>query len=340
MATKNWTNSKGLHDIGNGAYAYLLPSGPNGSTGWSNAGLICDGEESLLVDTLFDLPLTAEMLVSIKDATGIAGEEISTLINTHANGDHVNGNQLVKNAEIIASAASADELAHDDMTPRTMMAILEEAPNMGELGEFILDSLSDFDFSGIELVLPTRTFDDKLDIKVGDKDVRLINVGPAHTKGDTLVYVPGEKAIFTGDILFVESTPIVWAGPVSNWIKACDYMLNLDVDVVVPGHGPITDKSGVRQIRDYMTFIDQEARKRFDAGLSFVDAAHDIVLGEFDKLTDSERIIVNVYTLYKEYTGVEEEPDMMALLGLMAQYRTSERARQATACCDNPSHNH
>ena len=58
-----------LHDIGNGVYAYLLP---NGSWGWSNAGLICDGEESLLVDTLFDEVLTADMLATMKAATDVA----------------------------------------------------------------------------------------------------------------------------------------------------------------------------------------------------------------------------------------------------------------------------
>lgn len=336
MTTKNWEYTKGLHDIGNGVYAYLLP---NGSWGWSNAGLICDGEESLLVDTLFDESLTADMLGTMKDATGIGGDDVTTLVNTHANGDHTYGNRLVKKAEIIASAAGAKQMA-EEMTPQDLAAMMREAPNMGAVGEFLLDNFSGFNFEGIELVLPTRTFEDKLDLKVGDKNIKLINVGPAHTEGDTLIYVPGDKVIYTGDILFIGGTPIIWSGPVTNWIKACDYMLGLDVDVVVPGHGPITDKNGVRQVRDYLAFIDQEARKRFDAGMPFADAANDIALGEFDNLSDSERIIVNVYSLYKEYRGVEEHPDFMALFGLMAQYRKRTRARQETVCCNNPKHHH
>ena len=78
----NWQYTKGLHDLGNGAYAYLLP---DGGWGWSNAGLIADGDESLLVDTLFDLPLTAEMLAAMRDAAP-AARTIDTLVNTHANG--------------------------------------------------------------------------------------------------------------------------------------------------------------------------------------------------------------------------------------------------------------
>lgn len=94
-----WPYTRGLHDLGNGCYAYLQP---DGSWGWSNAGLIADGEESLLVDTLFDLPMTAEMLAAMRDAVP-AASSIGTLVNTHANGDHVFGNKLVGEAEIIAS---------------------------------------------------------------------------------------------------------------------------------------------------------------------------------------------------------------------------------------------
>ena len=92
--------TKGLHNIGNGHYAYLQPSG---TWGYSNAGLV-------MVDTLFDETLTAEMLRTMKDATGIGGAEITTLVNTHANGDHTFGNRLVANAEILASKASAEEM--------------------------------------------------------------------------------------------------------------------------------------------------------------------------------------------------------------------------------------
>ena len=62
-----------------------------------------------------------------------------------------------------------------------------------------------------------------------------------------LVHVPEDRTIFTGDILFIGGTPIVWAGPLANWIAACDLMLGMDVDTVVPGHGPVTDKSGRRR---------------------------------------------------------------------------------------------
>jgi len=102
-----WTYSLGLHDLGGGAWAWLQP---DGGWGWSNAGFVRDGEDSLLVDTLFDARLTANMLAAIDDATGVGADDIDILVNTHANGDHTFGNGLVGGARIIASQASAREM--------------------------------------------------------------------------------------------------------------------------------------------------------------------------------------------------------------------------------------
>jgi glyoxylase-like metal-dependent hydrolase (beta-lactamase superfamily II) len=101
-----WNYEKGLHDLGDGCWAWLAP---DGSWGWSNAGLIADGKATLLVDTLFDLPLTAEMPAAMRDAVPAAAS-IDTLVNTHADGDHTFGNKLVDGAEVVASTACAEEM--------------------------------------------------------------------------------------------------------------------------------------------------------------------------------------------------------------------------------------
>src|SRR5579872_486056 len=105
MATVAYT--KGLHELGDGLYAYLQP---DGGWGWSNAGLVVDGECTLLVDTLFDLQLTAEMLRTLRAAVPAAAR-IDTLVNTHANGDHCYGNQLLAQARIVASERTAAEMS-------------------------------------------------------------------------------------------------------------------------------------------------------------------------------------------------------------------------------------
>ena len=303
---------KGLQEIGRGAYAWLQP---DGGWGWSNAGLVVDGEESLLIDTLFDLDLTAEMLNVMRDAEPLA-RNIDTLVNTHSNGDHCNGNELVTGAEIIASRATAEEMPHE--SPEMMADLLDNAEAMGEVGHFFKQCFGAFKFRGIKRVFPTLTFEGKLDRKVGDKEVKLVQVGPCHTQGDILVHVPKDRCVYTGDVLFIEGHPIMWAGPVDNWIKACDLIMDMDVDCIVPGHGPITDKAGVRAVQHYLTYVRDETRKRFDAGLGMFEAAQDIALDDFDSWGDAERIVINVATLYREFSGDQEAANPVELFGLMA----------------------
>ena len=314
---EKWAFTKGLHDIGKDLYAYLQP---DGGWGWSNAGLIVDGEASLLVDTLFDMKLTDEMLRTMKDAAGVAGPDIGTVVNTHANGDHTHGNACCPRAEIIASEASAREM--ENVGAAMLAQMLEMAPSMGEVGEFITEIFGPFDFAGVVERLPSRTFSGELEMKVGDRRVELIEVGPAHTAGDVLVHLPDSKTVFTGDILFIGGTPVMWAGPVENWIKACDRIVEMDVDVIVPGHGPVTDRDGVRQVQDYLRFVDQEARKRYEDGMALKDAIFDIALGDFASLGDAERLAVNVSTLYREYRGeLDGETDAGEAFALMAELR-------------------
>ncbi len=310
----------GLHDLGSGGYAWIQP---DGGWGWSNAGLVVDGDESLLVDTLFDLKLTREMLNAMSRAEPTAARSFNTLVNTHANGDHCNGNELVHGAEIISSAATAAELAEE--SPDRLATMMRNAPSLGETGEFLLRCFGAFDFDGITPTIPTRTFEGTMNVSVGDKEVLLKQVGPCHTKGDILAYVPDDKLIFTGDILFIEGHPILWVGPIANWIDSCDYMLGIDVETIVPGHGPITDKRGVTAVRDYLVYIRDEANKRYRAGLPVYEAAMDISLTDYDNWGDAERIVINVATLYREFGSTEKTGD---LFGLMA--KADKARRQST----------
>src|SRR5262249_33647606 len=116
----NMAYTKGIHELGDGCFAYLQP---DGGWGWSNAGLIVGDGTSLLVDTLFDRRLAGEMLDAMTPSTVAA--PIPPLVNTHANGDHCFGNQLVEGAEIAPSTATAEEMAD---VPPELLAGLAAAP--------------------------------------------------------------------------------------------------------------------------------------------------------------------------------------------------------------------
>ena len=340
-----------LEAIGDGAYAYLQ----TGGWGFSNAGLITSGGASLLVDTLYDLRLTQEMLATMRRATD-AASHIDAVVNTHANGDHCWGNRALPDAKIISSRATAEEMM--ELPPRLMHALVRGARAIGAAGPFarwplsllkrlgvrragalldaapfIVDAFGAFDFGDVSLRAPTQTFEGELVLTVGDKEARLIQVGPAHTRGDTLVYVPANRIVFTGDILFVGSHPIMWEGPIKNWIRACDVLLGLDVDVVVPGHGPLTNKSGVQAMRDYWVTLERAVQAGHTAGAS----AHEIACSLLDGrvLAEPERIIVSVDTALRELASEGASRDPVMLLAEMARF-ASGHPSGLTAIAESP----
>jgi cyclase len=335
-----------LEEIRSGVYAYLQ----RGSWGFSNAGLITSEGHSLLVDTLYDLRLTQQMLDAMRRISP-AARQIDALVNTHANGDHCWGNQLVGEAKIISSRAAAQEML--ELPPQVMTKLmgvahtLSRAPAparallrllgrlglarlgaMAEAADFVVECFGRFEFRGIELRAPTETFEGQLDVRVGDKQVSLIEVGPAHTQGDAIVYVPADRVAFTGDILFIGSHPIAWEGPVSNWIAACDRLLALDVDVIVPGHGPLTDKAGVRETRDYWQQLLDVARSGHAAGVSPEAVASELLTRRFADWGEAHRLVVNLDTIYRELSGERSRRDPVGLFARMARW---ERARRSAA---------
>jgi cyclase len=302
---------RGLHELGDGLHAYLQP---DGGWGWSNAGLISGTEASLLIDTLFDLGLTRAMLEAMRPVT--APKPIAQAMNTHGDGDHWFGNSLLPDGiPIIATRAAIEDMQG---TPPALMHTMTSTPGLPpDLEAFVRYAFGAFDFSDIEPRFPTESFDGRRELEVAGRRVELLELGPAHTSGDAIVHVPDAGVIFTGDLLFIDGTPIVWA-EVSNWLAACERILELDARVLVPGHGPVTDVSGVRDVQRYLHHVYEQARERFAAGMDAQEAAEDIDISEFQDWGDPERIVVNVTAVYRELDPqlpAVSPPELLARMG-------------------------
>lgn len=314
---------RGLHELGDGLFAYLQP---DGGWGWSNAGLISSGDVSLLVDTLFDLRLTRQMLDAFKAITD--SSPLQAAVNTHANGDHCFGNQLLPaGLTVYATATAVEEMR---AIPPALLHLLFKTPAIDDpvFAEWARTAFGPFRFDDVELRLPSETFDGRLDLRVGEREVSFIDLGPAHTGSDSIVHVHDAGTVFTGDLLFVGGTPIAWQGPIQNWLDACEQILALDADTLVPGHGPVTDAGGVRDVLRYLEYVRAEARKRFDSGMDPADAADDIDLGEFADWGDAERIVVNVETAYREFDPGHEPPPVPELFARMARWSARHQPTQ------------
>jgi cyclase len=308
----------GLRELGAGVYAWLQP---NGELGESNAGLLVGDGESLLVDTLWDTRLTQRMLDAMRPLTATA--PIRRLVNTHGDPDHCWGNQLLSGAEIIATRAGAEDMLGEDPARLRLLAQGGRAlgrvpfprvalPGMAQisgLGAYA-GMLAAYDFGQIKLTPPTLTFEGKLDLDIGGRTVELIEIGPAHTPGDLIVHVPDEQVVFAADLMFVGVTPIIWVGPVENWVAGLDRIAQLQPKAVVPGHGPLTDLDGVGAMRSYWEFVAPAIRERLGAGMDAGAAARDILRSAdferqpFARWDAPERLAVNAEIIARNDRGI------------------------------------
>ena len=330
--------------VARGVHAWLQP---NGLLGESNAALIVGEGASLLVDTLWDLPLTRRMLAAFAPLTNDA--PIRTLVNTHSDGDHWWGNQELHGVEAITSEASAATMAEETPGEVNRFSLLARAlriagavpvpyprrRDIATIADYVTEALTPFDFDGVRLKPPSRTFSGTLDLEVGGRELELIEVGPAHTAGDLIVWVPDARIAIAADILFIGVTPIMWIGPLEGWIAALERLLGLGAERFIPGHGPVCGPDEVRRLLDYWHWIGDAATPRLEAGGSPAEVARELVLGdEIQKLgfagwLGPERALVSIGTIDAHRRGKPKAPGPRELID--AFFRMAVLARDLEA---------
>ncbi|MFD0121889.1 MBL fold metallo-hydrolase [Streptomyces virginiae] len=274
-----------------GVYAYVQPDG-----GWclNNAGFVTDGGRTLLVDTA----ATERRALALRAAIVAAGVPLPrTVVNTHHHGDHTYGNGVFTPEALI--------LGHDHARSEQLAA--------GHQLELIWPAT---DFGAIDIVPPDLTYSDRATVHVGDTQVRVIHPGVAHTTGDSVVWLPEQRVMFTGDLIFAGGTPFLAMGSLAGSLRALELLRSLDAETVVPGHGPLTDPSAYDATERYLRYVDELAREGRAKGLSPLEVARQADLGEFGAWRESERLVANVHRAYAELAGRPEGAplDILAVL--------------------------
>lgn len=266
-------------------------------TGWSNSGLVAAGG-GLVVDSLYDVRLTRELAGLYAE---VLPETPTRVVNTHHNGDHCWGNQVFAGAEIIAHRGCATRFS--DFTPERaeMIRTMADPP---ESMRSIHEEWADFDFSDVVLTPPTIVIDTDHTLDLDGIRVDLLYVGPAHTEGDLVVYVPDEGVVLMGDVLFNRCAPIGWEGSTDNWISALRRVEELEPQFVVPGHGPVCDLDGLRVARRYFEDVQAHARESWSQGRSVLECCAGIDLGPWVTWDEPWRLAANVHRVYRECGGV------------------------------------
>lgn len=278
----------------------------------ANSGFINAGD-GVVIDTQSDLAHARQLIELLSKVSAATPKRV---VNTHEDADHVWGNQLFSEAEIIAHRSVPErmqEVAEPSESQKLMRAanrwltgMLLKATHPGLLaaGRQLQE---DYDFEGIELRLPTTLFDETYQLDLDGKQVHLIYVGPCHQVGDTIVHLPEEGVVYAGDVVFRECSPMGWTGTYQKWFQCLDMIEALNPAVVVPGHGPIGGLEGVRELRGYLQYVLDESKRCFESGLPSLEAAKRIDFGPYGNWAAPARLYMNVERAYRELQG--DPPD-------------------------------
>lgn len=277
-----------LVEVRAGVHAWVQP---DGSWWLNNAGAITTAAGQLVVDTCATEVRARRFLEALGTATGRAPK---LAVNTHQHGDHTYGNCFLPSETVI---------------------IGQEKMREGLRVDPIIDGCPPFwspvpDWGDVERRLPDITVADELTVHLGERRVELRHPGgPAHTTGDLIAWVPDERVLFTGDLVFAGLTPLVFMGSVPGALAAVDWLAGFGPEVVVPGHGPILEGDDIERVLDehrrYYRLVLRAGSDGIEQGLTPLDAAREVDLGEFAGWADAERLVLNLHRFYADHHGTE-----------------------------------
>jgi cyclase len=223
-------------------------------------------------------------------------------VNTHQHGDHTYGNSLLPSTTVIVGHSRMREGLQADPVIDGCPPLWNPVPDWGP----------------VTRRLPDISAGSALTLHVAGRRIELLHPGrPAHTTGDLIAWLPEERVLFSGDLVFAGLTPLVFMGSVDGALAAVDWLESLQPDVVVPGHGPVLTGTGITRVLDehrrYYRLILDTAQDGLSRGLTPLQAARQVDLGEFTDWGDAERIVLNLHRAYADHAG--QDLDVIAAFG-------------------------
>lgn len=273
----------GLHELADGVFAFVQGNGPYGNAGFSNAGFVVGPDYVVVIDTLGTNSMHDAFVTAIRRVTP---KPVGLVVITHHHVDHVLGTHRFMPARVICHRHCRGHIAagRDTMVQRwrTMRPLL--APDLPD----------------IPVVVPDLTFEERISIHLGERELVVFHPGPAHTDGDAAVMLPLDGILFTGDLFFNRVCPAAFQGSIAGWIAAVEHMLALDARVIVPGHGPVADQAALAEMLKYLRLIQSGSEEAFAQGLSEEEAHRRMELGEFRSWFDTEeRLLQDIRRVYE-----------------------------------------
>jgi len=207
----------------------------------SNAAFVVTPAGVVVIDALGSPALADRLMAEIRKISPLP---VTHVIVTHYHADHIYGLQAfkAKGARIIAQKAAREYLNSDTARLRMIASQADLAPWIDE---------------STRLVPADEWIDGPRDLVVGGVLFKLQPVGPSHTPEDLVVYLPQEKILFAGDLVFRSRIPFVGQADSGHWIKALDTLLTFDANAIVPGHGPMSSEArkDMELTRDYLVYL-------------------------------------------------------------------------------------
>ena len=230
-----------------------------------NTGVIIGDDAVLICDALATPVMTQNLIAEIRKVTD---KPIKYVVLTHYHAVRVLGASGYKAEgmqEIIASQGTYEMIV--ERGQQDMMSEYERFPRLFQNFESIPG-----------LTWPTLVFKDEMTLWMGkDLEVKVMHVGPGHTKGDTIVWVPSEKVLFSGDLVEADAACYTGDAQLEEWPATLDALSALGADKVVPGRGPALIGAarvaeGLAYTRDFVTTLLNSAKEAVAQGMNLKQA--------------------------------------------------------------------